>query len=413
MIDPKETQRAKILRERAERDYASLQAIGMSTGETFYPPGTEATLGRSAIRRARQEFAELPDSVEALEGLATTIESENRLDVAATIGTLNRNHEGAKPLITAMFGGFNHGDANYIPTDRAITQIQTRKPLGHPATAWDYALWESDTEPTDVVLRTRSLPPNRADLGNTRSRELFAVVSPSYVPYDLDAVANDLQAACPTNSRARIRYDGAKARVDIILQNPYRLDGGDAAAVGETHRLVLRMSTADDGSAGYNLSLLAERVRCINLTLLHTKKHILRATHRSDNLRDLARDALSQGEDLMSAFGDVWRDSWHEYYADKHTKLGLTGEEAIRRIVGLDKYRIQGLSKEATLEACLMAWASEEMGDSKAHVHNALTRAAHTATVGYSSRWCDDDAEVDASQLLYAKVLTLADYDNA
>lgn len=52
------------------------------------------------------------------------------------------------------------------------------------------------------------------------------------------------------------------------------------------------------------------------------------------------------------------------------------------------------------------AWDAEP-GDSVAHVHNAITRAAHTAPT--SKTWADDDVEEQASELLYQKVHVLAE----
>ena len=45
-----------------------------------------------------------------------------------------------------------------------------------------------------------------------------------------------------------------------------------------------------------------------------------------------------------------------------------------------------------------------EPGDSKAHIHNAMTAAAHAAPVTWATRWADTDAEEQASQLLYQNV---------
>lgn len=410
-----ETAKERQLRERATRDYAALNAMGITTGETFYPPGTEAIAGKSAIVRHRGEFFENPPAHDALEGLATAVQSENRMDIKAWFGNQSDpvNPEGLGVLSPGA-SGFNlytkSRIQNLVPTERAIQQLMVKKPLDNSAANWDMGNWIDGVKPTEVVLRTRSLPANRQDIGKIDSRELFAVVSPDYVAYDIDQAAHDLLAACPADSRARVRYDGARARVDVIIQNPYRLDGVDVAAVGETHRMVLRMTTTDDASGGYHLAILAERVRCINLTLLHAKKFLLKATHRRDDLATLAKTALERGGELMGEFSKTWAESWHEFYADKHSNLNLSGEEAIRRIVLSDRFRIGGQGEDGTLATCLRAW-QEEPGDTKAHVHNALTRAAHTAGTSWSSRWADDEAEVQASQLLYQNVSWLPEVD--
>jgi hypothetical protein len=174
--------------------------------------------------------------------------------------------------------------------------------------------------------------------------------------------------------------------------------------------VVLRMRTSDDGSGGYHLSLLAERVRCINLTLLHAKKSLFHGTHRQTGLRDLAAEALAAIEPTMEQFASVWREAWQTHWVDKYTKATISGEEAIRRIVGHGKYRIPGLGEEGTLDACLAALAQED-GDSRAHVHNALTAAAHQSPTTWATRWADEEAEEQAGQLLYQSVRWLPELD--
>jgi hypothetical protein len=413
-IEPK-TARERELRDRAVRDYSALQAVGLETGRTFYPPGTEADIALKSgrISQARRVFTDLPDAKEGLSTLADTVLAEDRQDTPVRFGGFTSDaSEGNPHIVPTISGGFvvlNNGDytneLRVAPTERACQSIVAHRPADHPAPALDINTWRFDIAPAkELVLRHRKLPEHRQRAYAHDYREAYAVVSPSYKPYDLDAAANDLASIVPAGSRTRIRYDGARATVDVVLQNPYRLaDGsGDAAAVGETHRVVLRMKTADDGSSGYHLQLLAERVRCVNLTLLHAKKRLFSGTHRQDNLRDLAQEALAAVEPTMAEFAKTWEAGWQEYYADKYTgKVG--GEEAVRRLVSWGKFRIPGLGQEGTLDAVLQALA-EEPGDSKLHVHNALTRAAHASPVTWATRWADDTAEEQASQLLYQNV---------
>ena len=400
------TKRERELRDRAVRDYALLQSVGLDTTRTFFAPGTEASIAKATgtlVKKRRQHEA-LDLAHEGLDRLVATVEAEDRQDVLVAIGPEPERNT----LETALLGGLRYGLDNYAPTDRAWSQLHAKRPAGHPAAAADVAAWLPSAQPHEAVLRHRKLPPHRAGYPYQNARELYAIVSPSYVPYDLDRAAADLRAVVPHDARCRARYDGQRATVDVVLANPYYLEGGDGAAVGETHRVVLRMKTADDGSGGYHLSLLAERVRCINLTLLHAKRSLLHGTHRQANLGELAREALAAIEPTMEQFAAVWRDAWKDCWVDRYTKQGITGEEAVRRIVLTGKYRIPGLGEEGTLDACLGALA-DEPGDSRAHVHNALTAAAHRSPTSWASRWADEDAEEQASKLLYQQVRWLAE----
>lgn len=390
--------RMRELRDRAVRDYAALQAVGLDTGRTFYPPGTEADIALKSgrISQARRDFMKLPDAHEGLGALEDGVLNEDRQDLPAHFGDLYLYGQ----------GGWVANSIMMAPTERAAQSLISHRPKDHPAPAVDFLAWRKDVAADkELVFRHRKLPLHRAATYPIPDiRECYALVSPGYKPYDLNEAAKDLKEVVPAGSRARIRYDGQRATLDIVLQNPYRLaDGsGDAAAVGETHRVVMRVKTADDGSGGYHVSLLAERVRCVNLTLLHAKKHMFSGTHRQEDLRALATEALNSVGDTMKQFAQTWEAGWQDFYADKYAGR-VSGEEAVKRIVAWGKYRIPGLGKEGTLDACLSALA-EEPGDSKLHVHNALTRAAHASTVTWATRWADDAAEEQASALLYQKV---------
>lgn len=368
-IEPK-TARERELRDRAVRDYAALQAVGLDTTRTFFAPGTEATVAkeRGTIKAKRRDFENSPAADDGLTALADLVLSEDRQDWPARLGGLSTDAGDARHVSTGLNGGLlvTKPWQRLAPTDVAWQQVASKRPPDHAAAAGDVSAWLFDVPQHDVVLRTRKLPANRGTLG--ADRECFAIVSPGYVAYDLDRAANDLKAAAPAGSRVKTRYDGARATV--------------------------------------------ERVRCINLTLLHAKTSLMHGTHRQKNLQDLVGDALEQIAPTMEQFAATWRGAWAEYYADKHTGT-ISGEEAIKRIVAKGAYRIPGLGKEGTLAACLAALAeepgdsAEEPGDSRAHVHNALTAAAHKAPVSWATRWSDTAAEEQASQLLYQKVLWL------
>lgn len=400
------TKRERELRDRAVRDYVLLRSVGLDTTRTFFAPGTEATVAKrnGTLAKKRTDHAALDLAHEGLDRLVQTVLDEDRQDVATAIGANGALHVG-------LFGGWSGPLLHYAPTDRAWSQLLSKHPAGHGAPAQDVSAWLKDVPDHEAVIRHRKLPPGRVSAYVEGTREAYALVSPSYQPYDLNEAAADLRKVVPHDARVRARYDGQRATVDVILANPYYLDGGDAAGVGETHRVVLRMKTADDGSGGYHLSLLAERVRCINLTLLHASKSLFHGTHRQEGLRDLAEQALAAVEPTMEAFATTWRHSWQEYWVDKYTKGHLTGEEAVRRIVGHGKYRIPGLGEEGTLDACIAALALEP-GNTRAHVHNALTAAAHQSPTSWASRWADEEAEQQASQLLYQTVRWLPELDN-
>ena len=133
------------------------------------------------------------------------------------------------------------------------------------------------------------------DTEDRAARELFAVVGTGYVPYDLDAIAADVAELLPADARVRVRYDRQRARIDAVLCNPHHFpDSTGAAGVGEAHRLALRITTADDGTGGFRLRWAAERIRCVNLTLLRGSRTVFSAIPRVMNSRRLARPSSGQ-----------------------------------------------------------------------------------------------------------------------
>jgi hypothetical protein len=268
--------------------------------------------------------------------------------------------------------------------------------------------WAGRRRGARVRFRTRLAPGSIGQDATERDRELFAVVGEGYVPYDLDAIAADLIELMPSDARVRVRYDGARARIDVVLQNPHHFpDSTGTASVGEAHRLALRITTADDGTGGFKLRWSAERIRCINLTLLKGDNTVFQARHTRDDLIDTARSALRAQGAAAEGFAAAWRDAWRSYYLDGTRKGDSLGaEEALRRMVFHGLVRIPGLKKPEVWGAVKAAWDAEpDAGDSVAAIHNAITRAAHEATTERS--WADDEVEDQAAELLYQRVHVL------
>ncbi len=118
----------------------------------------------------------------------------------------------------------------------------------------------------------------------------------------------------------------------------------------------------------------------------------------------MVQAALAAQGEVAEAFASRWRSAWTEYYLDQGSREQLGAEEVLKRIAYHGNVRIPGIRGAAgTYEALRAAWDAEP-GDSRAAIHNAITRAAHEApTTWRASSWADDEAEEQASELLYAK----------
>ena len=83
--------RERELRDRAVRDYGAFLGVGLETGATFFPPGTEVgslwakDIAKGKIARARREAERCPEAHDALAALTDNVLSEDR-QVAAEVG---------------------------------------------------------------------------------------------------------------------------------------------------------------------------------------------------------------------------------------------------------------------------------------------------------------------------------------
>jgi len=387
--------------ERADNDNALLKGVlSIDTGTTFFAHGT-VLMDRAGAkaRRHRAEFLKLPTVETGMASLIDAVQAEDRRDHTVKLG------EGYVNLSGKLCGWRDRDGASIVdlvPSETGWQRLASFAPSGvKTGLRTNVNTWLPRRREDDAVLRTRK--------GAGDDRELFAVVSTGYVPFDLDAIAACVAERMPSDARCRVRYDGGRARIDVVLHNPHRFGPrGDAGTVGELHRLALRITTADDGTAGFQLTWMAERIRCINLTILKGKNTMFAARHTREDLAEMVETALAAQGEVAESFSARWRTAWTEYYVDQGSKQKLEADEVLKRIAYHGTVRIPGIrGAAATYEALRAAWDTEP-GDSRAAIHNAITRAAHEApTTWRASAWADDETEEQASQLLYAKNLVL------
>lgn len=391
---------------RADRDHAAIgNKLGITTRshisgtDTAFAHGTELiSYGATLAHRDRAKFLELPTVGDGMEQLRSAVQSEERADHWADLGGCVVDTSGRVAPERDLETGIDL--PRLVPSETGWSRLASFAPSSVPSgLRSNVNSWVGGRRGDKVRLRTR-LTESRAD------RELFAVVSPQYVPYDLDAIATDVEAYLPADARVRVRYDRQRARIDAVLCNPHHFpDSSGAASVGEAHQLALRITTADDGTGGFRLRWSAERIRCVNLTLLRGSNTVFTARHTQADLAEGIRAALEVQGTVMDEFAAVWRDAWQSFYLDT-TKSGgqLDGEEALRRMVFHGLVKIPGLRKPDVWSAVKAAYDAEP-GSTVAHVHNAITRAAHTAPTERS--WADDEVEEQAADRLYQRVHVL------
>ena len=380
---------------RADRDHAALIAkLGIDTGTSFYVHGTPLQ-SKPLARRDRAAWEKLPTLEDGMAALRATIEAEDRRDHTVKLGDTYVDFRGL--VMSRDVGG---AEVATVPEEVGWARLASFAPSTVPAgLRTNVNAWASLRRDDEVVLRTRR---NAAG-----ARSLYAAVSKAYVPFDLDQIAVTLSEVMPKDARVRVRYDGGRARVDVVLHNPHNFGAAhDTGTVGELHRLTLRVTSADDGTGGFRLRWSAERIRCVNLTLLRGKSAVFHARHTREDLAAVAVEAMHAQGAIAEEFAAVWRQAWTERYVDQSSKQALSPEETFKRLIHAGVVRIPGLGKDGTLRAVLAAYAAEDDdGGSRASILNAVTRAAHEApTTWQASSWADDDTEEQASELLYNRL---------
>jgi hypothetical protein len=395
---------------RADRDLSAITTklgivtrSALSGGDgtaTAFAHGTRLIdIGATLAKRDRAEFLALPTVEDGMDALRAEVERECRADHWADLGGCLVDVTGRVAPERDLRSGAEI--PRLIPSETGWQRLAAFAPAGVPAgLRTNVNTWAGRRRGAEVRLRTR-------DTIDSASRELYAVVSPGYVPYDLDAIAADVAHHLPADARVRVRYDRQRARIDAVLCNPHHFpDSSGVASVGEAHRLALRITTADDGTGGFALTWMAERIRCINLTLLRGSRTVFRARHTRADLAEVVAIALAAQGEIAESFAATWRAAWTSYYVDQARSGGqLDGIEALRRMVFHGLVRIPGLRKADVWAAVRAAWDTEP-GDTVAHIHNAITRAAHRAPT--ERGWADDEVEEMASAALYQRAHVLA-----
>jgi hypothetical protein len=372
---------------------------GDGTG-TAFPHGTAlCDYGVMLADRDRADFLSLPTVEAGMDALRAVVQAEQRADHWIDLGGVSLDDAGR--IVTEPDLETGVAVNRLASSEDGLARLAAFAPGGSAnRLATNVNAWASGRRGHRVRFRTRLT-------ADERDRELYAVLGPDYVPYDLDSIATDVAELLPSDARVRLSYDRQRACIDAVLQNPHHFpDSTGVASVGEAHRLALRITTADDGSEEFALRWSAERIRCVNLTLLTGSNTVFRARHTRCDLAASIRAALAAQGAVMTEFAAVWRAAWRSYYYDT-VRAGdrLSAEEALRRIVFHGLLWIPRLRQEEVWSAVKAAWDAEP-GDSVAHVHNAITRAAHKTPA--LRGWADTVVEEQAAMLLYRRVHALA-----
>jgi hypothetical protein len=388
----------------AEQEQALAAVVGVALPAAYFALGTVMLPGAAgegkAVRKVRA-WEKRPEAAPALLALGDAVRAEDRRNDTVPVSDFRLDAEGY----------LGRGKGRLALTAGSWGQIRARCPEGadgepvvdapHNLNAW---LGHASFKGHEAVFRSRKV-------GAVPERELYAVVGKRYRPFDLDQVCAVLAACLPAGARMVHRYESpARWRLDISLAPTFDVPG--EIGVGRLHRFGLRVGGSDTGAGSAWWQDYAERILCVNCTILGAEgakqsyRHIGAST---EELQAAVAEALGKASERMAEFAALWGRAANTRYTDGKTGEPLPAREAVRRLIASGLLKAPGKAK--ALDEALAGALAVEPGDSVAAVNRAVTRLAHEGTWSASS-WAQEELEEQAGQLLYSRAVALPAYSD-
>lgn len=383
----------------ANQEYELVQKFLNKTNlaETFFVHGTPMIqYGINKAMAGRTQWENLPMVEEGCDKLIDLIVAEQRHDMLVPIKDLSVDSMGivrGAPNVSGLIMEPVSWQqiAKYAP-DEIDSRLRS-----------NLNTWMRDSKKS-VKMRTRNPEPT------TNMRQCFASVGKNYQAFDWDQLAGIIKTiqTYPSDARAEVKYDGARATFEIVLHNPYEVQ---ELGVGRTFRVAIVISSADNGTEGYQIRYKAVRIACVNCTLISDDSLVFTTTHRSKNVQEIVTQALQASSTALDGFATRWSDAYTKMYHDKYDGTSLGAEETFKRLIAARKVVIPHLTRDDILAHLMEAW-NREPGDTVAHVNSAITRMAHESASKWKSPWYQEDLEETAGELLYQKNYVLDKIDD-
>lgn len=407
-----------------ENDRAALVKAGYAQEGEFFEAGTVmAASGQDVKRKKREEIQKLPPAREVAQKFAETVKAENRKNVTdVDLGTLKINNAGdlvsfvtdrgtliVKPSKTAWshIGSMldTPGLSSFLPACNGdIRRTVVLSQLNSRIAELDAS--ESARRAAGVKVRERdgSLPCSlgvRSHVkGNELPRpELYRVAGPRYLPLEGDLIGDMLAETLDKQFRGRVDYDGEKWTMEALTVDPTDAPG----MVGETFSVGILVKGNDVRGGKLEAFGFAQRWRCLNGTVLNSRKNLFSRKHvgnmNLDEIREMVEGAIKQTQKDFSTHLTRWSEAAREqiFASDK------TPNQVFGALVDAGLVDLPG-GHDEVVARLTSAW-EKEPGYARTDLVNAITRAAHT-TDWWNDLEVSREAEAQGGQLLYVKNLT-------
>lgn len=415
-------------RARALADREAAVKAGFTLKDTLYAIGTRVNeTGVANARRSREEYDARPDANEALLAFERRIAAERRRDRNVLVSDLSMASDGK--ILAGQNGAWL--------SEEALTQLGQRLGMGggdflarcwpelraHNVNEWVAKVRRDHEEACRLYARTskRSAPPEAPSLkmrvrdARDGQREVYAVTSTAYTPFDVDKIAEAIRRANP-GGKASIEYDGRRARFDILWHSNV---APEQYVCGEAFKAGAYVRTDDTGGGSIRGGGVAFFNRCLNLIIIdQAQRETMRIRHIGsiDDLTKTFRVGFKKALDSVEHFRKAWgvaheenivatAESGGESLEGKRLSEVLPG--FFRGMLDRELVTIPG-RKEETIEKLVSAWEwdtssakAQHNGINRAALVNAVTRAAHHDLD--LDPWTQADLEKDAGALVYSR----------
>jgi hypothetical protein len=442
---------------RSRTDADALIAAGFSPTDPVYERGSRVnSTGVRNARRERIEHDKKPLVVDATTDLIGRIQAEKRRTVIVPSGGIGMDDQGRIVATDCTVDGKPCEDVAVNVSKAAFGALTTR--LGYKgaeylarmpvsARAFNVNMWRSVISGSNPDLATEakaiSTSLGRPPVGEAEqcalrlrtkrdgSEEVFAVVSPTYTPYDADLIADSIRRACMntqevttsvggetfaadlSQARGRMTYDGAKSRFEVMFHSNIQ---PEVYVAGEFFKAGVLIRTDDTGGGGCRVVPVVWQNMCLNLIIVEACASDAISIWHLGNVQALAKKFEAAFKKSIGRLGHFMK-AWG--YACKDDVLALTRqgqsgvpanvEQALpglfNGILNAKLVSIPG-KREDVVEQLCRQWEADDSGAkvhglTRASLVNAFTRYAHTIVM--DDPWAEDEIQRDAGRLLFGR----------
>lgn len=314
---------------RIEGLHATLARNGVEvdTSQQFFATGTRmADIGYDTQRQRKAEHDAKTSVRDAAHALATAVRDEKREDRVITAGDLGKaiqsngkvsafglrlTEQAIRGLCTRLESpalGYLLGVRNRVAETRSMRDVAKRDGLLAVAAKHDAALHADNAKIADVLAHELFRAADTKLKLRTRQNpgDVYAIVSPGYVPADAPAVLGEILAELPRDAKASWAYDPVSTRWELRAE-VFTTTPVDEQAVGEPFEAFVSFQSKDNGTSSFRGGGGIVLIRCLNAStyladgVSTNRRHMGRIMH---DIRAMTEKSAEAMHALCAAWGE-------------------------------------------------------------------------------------------------------------